>query len=397
MKKIFINFNSLDGCALHRLILPYLEAKKQTDEFQFTFGFREGTDTIEQMIEQIAEHDILIFHRILLDGMLDKIRKANPNIKIIMDMDDNWRLNAQHILHKMYKDGSISEKIQYHLQNVDYVTCTTEYLAKQIRPFNKNVVIFPNALNPEQQFTPEPTESDRIRFGIIGSVTHNKDIELLKDIFSFLPDDIRNKIQIVLCGFDLNVRYVENEDGTMSTVKLPIEQSEWLKIEKMITGNYRYLYPEHIEQLKNYTNSTIDDCYRRMLSRDIYNYGTFYNDIDVLLVPLLSNSFTACKSELKLIEASVMHKAAIVSDTMPYTICGINALERGGEINPDGNCLMVPETKGPRGWAKAIIKIVKNQELRNTIINNLSKLTEPGAPYCLTDISKKRIEWLRTV
>ena len=220
MKKIFVNFNSLSGCALHRLILPYIEVCKQTDEFQFTFGLKEGTTTFEESVEQIAAHDILIFHRILPDGLLDAVRKANPNIKVIIDMDDNCILNDQHILFNYYNEHNITEKIQYHLQNADYVTCTTEYLADKIRPFNKNVVIFPNALNPEQQFTPEPTQSDRIRFGIIGSITHNKDLTLLKDIFEYIPDDIRNKMQIVLCGFDNHI--------------------EWVNIEKMLTSDWRH-------------------------------------------------------------------------------------------------------------------------------------------------------------
>ena len=107
MKKIFVNFNSLDGCALHRLILPYFEASKQTDEFQFTFGYKEGTKTLKDMVEQIAPHDILIFHRILPDGLLTKVREVNPNIKVIIDMDDNWRLNEQHMLYNIYKQNNI--------------------------------------------------------------------------------------------------------------------------------------------------------------------------------------------------------------------------------------------------------------------------------------------------
>ena len=37
MKKIFININGLDGCTLHRLILPYTEVMNETDEFEFTW------------------------------------------------------------------------------------------------------------------------------------------------------------------------------------------------------------------------------------------------------------------------------------------------------------------------------------------------------------------------
>ena len=398
MKKVFINVNSLDGCSLHRLILPYLEMQKQTDEFQFTFGLKEGTTTFEECVEQIASHDILVFHRMLADGLLDAIKKKNPNIKVIIDMDDNWRLNKDHMLNEIYKLNNTSEKIEYHLRNADYVTCTTEYLANKIKPYNNNIFIFPNALNPEEQFTPEPTKSNRLRFGIIGSATHNKDLELLNDIMSYIPEDIRNKIQIVLCGFNVSYNYYKDKDGSLKQTQTPFNDNEWVKMEKRLTGNYKYLNQSHKEELKTNTPSTdISDCYRRIMSKDIYNYATCYNDIDVLLVPLLKNDFTACKSELKLIEASVMNKAAIVSDTIPYTICGINALEKGGIKNPNGNCLMISETKGVRGWAKAIIKLVKDPELLNMMVINLSKLTQPGSPYCLTDVCKKRIEMLRNI
>ena len=399
-KKIFIHFNSIDGCAFHRLILPYKEVEKQTDLFKITWGYSKQDLTIEERAKEIASNDILIFNRILPDGLLEAVRKANQNIKVIIDMDDAWRLNEQHMFYKMYKHNNISEKILYHLKNADYITCTTEYLANMIRPFNKNVVIFPNALIPEGQFEPLPTQSNRIRFGLIGGSTHMKDYELLSGIANQLPKEILDKVQFVLCGFDYSYYQRVNQDGQYELKLAEWRDNPWVQIESMLTDNYKTVTPQNkqiLHQYNKYLETSLDDTYRRIWLKDIHTYATAYNDVDVLLAPLLANSFNACKSELKLIEASVMGKAAIVSDVVPYTICGINAIERGGNINTDGNCLMVNNTKGSLGWAKAITRLVKDKELRNMITANLGKLTLPNAKYNLTKVAKDRIEFLKHI
>lgn len=84
----------------------------------------------------------------------------------------------------------------------------------------------------------------------------------------------------------------------------------------------------------------------------------------------------------------------LLSDVMPYTICGINLIGKGGEINPEGNCIMVNNNKGSRGWVKAITKLVKNPELMDILKSNISKLTESGK-YCLSDLTKDRITYLQ--
>lgn len=394
-KKIFININGLDGCTLHRLILPYKEVMNETQEFEFTWGFYKKDLTPQEKIDEIGRHDILIFHRMLTDGLLDGVKKQYPNVKIVIDMDDYWRLNDMHPAYWLYRNNNLSEKIIYHLKNADEVTCTTEYLANKIREFNPNVTIFPNALNPEGQFNPQPTTSEVLRFGIIGGASHAKDLELLNGVVRQLPPDILNKIQFVLCGFDKGIAIQAN--GIRA--EIPWDENQWTKSERMLTDNYRTISQKHKEFLQQYAwklEYNSNEPYKRVWTKDIFSYATAYNEIDVLIVPLLANDFTACKSELKLIESSVMLKPVIVSDVAPYTNCGINLIGKGGEINPEGNCIMVNNNKGSRGWVKAITKLVKNPELMDVLKNNISKLTESGK-YCLSDLTKERIKYLRTL
>lgn len=395
MKKIFININGLDGCTLHRLILPYKEVMNETQEFEFTWGFSKKDLTLQEKIDEIGRHDIMIFHRMLPDGLLDGVKKQYPKVKIVIDMDDYWRLNDMHPAYWIYRNNHFPEKILYHIKNADTVTCTTDYLAKKIREYNPNVTVFPNALNPEGQFSPKPTTSNVLRFGIIGGASHVKDLELLNGVVRQLPPEILNKIQIVLCGFDKGITIKAN--GLRE--EIPWVENQWTKTEEMLTDNYRTISPKHKEFLQQYAwklEYNSDEPYKRVWTKDVFSYATAYNEIDVLLVPLLANDFTACKSELKLIESSVMLKPVIVSDVAPYTNCGINLIGKGGEINPEGNCIMVNNNKGSRGWVKAITKLVKNPELMDILKQNISKLTESGK-YCLSDLTKDRIKYLRTL
>ena len=391
-KKIFININALDGCTLHRLLIPFNEVTQETDEFEFTFGFKKKDMTLQEKIDEIGKHDVMIFHRLLQDGLLDGVKKQYPNVKIVIDMDDYWRLNDKHPAYWLYRQYNLSDKILYHVKNADYVTTTTEYLAKKLREFNKNVTVFPNALKEFSQFKPISTPSNVLRLGIIGGSSHMKDLELLDGVVKQLPKDVLNKVQFVLCGFDKGV--MKTLDG--KDVQVPWEENQWTAIERMLTDNYSTVSPAHREFLEKFEwkiEYSSDEPYKRVWTKDIFTYGTSYNEIDVLLVPLLANDFTACKSELKMVEASVMKKPVIISEVAPYTNCGINLIEKGGGINPNGNCIFINNNKGSKAWVKAITKLVNNPSLVETLRTNIAKLTESGK-YYLPDVTKERIKYL---
>jgi hypothetical protein len=125
----------------------------------------------------------------------------------------------------------------------DYVTCTTEIFANTIRTRVgiKNVVVFPNAVNPnEPQFQPKPTESSKIRFGWLGGSTHLHDIELMRSGISTITSNYDN-VQFVLCGFDLRGNVTEINQETNERRVRPIKPMEtvWFKYEQIFTNNYK--------------------------------------------------------------------------------------------------------------------------------------------------------------
>jgi glycosyltransferase involved in cell wall biosynthesis len=99
-------------------------------------------------------------------------------IKIIVDIDDYWLPTKEHPIHSLILQHKIHIKIIENLKKADYVTTTTEVFANEIRKYNKNVVVLPNAINPdEKQFNQPTLESDRIRVGWLGGSSHLHDLK----------------------------------------------------------------------------------------------------------------------------------------------------------------------------------------------------------------------------
>ena len=255
--------------------------------------------------------------------------------------------------------------------------------------------VFVNAIDEEEeQFIPQPTKSDKLRFGFIMGSTHLHDMEMLIGMTNKLSPEIRNKIQIVLCGFDLRgTLQTIMPDGTIQTSPLPIDQNVWVKFEEILTDNYRLVSPEYKNFLKMYAANAIypnekNEFYVRRWTKDIAHYATHYNDIDVLLVPLQSNYFNSFKSELKLIEAGFMGKAAIASNFGPYTIGTTNFIEKGGKINENGNCILIDEAKSHKDWAKSIERLAQHPEWVEMLKTNLHNSVKDK--YSLTNVTTER-------
>ena len=398
MINIFVYVQSTDGCSLHRLLNPYKEIEKITDELKVEFKIPDEIKTKEDLYEYLSNFDAFIFHRIIPQDLFLGLRKYCSNLKLIVDIDDFWHLGSKHILEGIYKTFKIGDMIQNIVEQCDYVTTTTPILRDKIKPFNKNVVIFPNALNKEEN-KPINNPSNRIRFGLIGGSTHVSDMELLNGIANQLPNNILDKIQFVCCGFDRGFYTYKDEHGNTQQKPMDWDDVGWTKIEKIFTDNYKTISTEHKNLLKQYLYKQdyqpFDEPYRRIWAKDIWHYMDSFDEIDVLLVPLIDNEFNRNKSELKMVEASVKEKPCIVSDVYPYKYCAINAIEKGGSINPEGNCLMVTENKKTKGWVKAIERLVNNPELLEQLRHNISKLTDEK--YNLRKITEKRIEFLKDI
>lgn len=274
-------------------------------------------------------------------------------IKIILDLDDYWRLPMSHALYQRMEKSY--KTLTSRLSVADLITTTTKYLAGKISKYNRNVVVLSNAVNPkESQFIPKKIESERIRITYIGGSSHQEDLKYLRGIFGKLftsTSSMNVKTQMVLCGFNNQSRNINT--GEITKEKFP---KVWMECEHIFTNGYMVdedyqhylLHPIETE----YPNVE-DKPYRRIWTKDISQYGTCYNHADIVLAPLVDNEFNQLKSQLKVIEAGFHKKPLIVSDILPYQLDCIN----------EKNSLVVQEGKAHKDWFKNIKRLVTEPNL----------------------------------
>lgn len=283
MKKILIktNLEQLNGLSYHRLIVPY---SKVSDLKDFQCDVYAEPEKLSD--EFLSTFSAIIYQReMLTDGKSPELikRYKDLGLKVIFDIDDYWHLPPTHHLYNLYKQVGIPQQTEEILKLVDLVTTTTKHLASVIQKFNPNVEVLPNCLDTnEKQWQSNKIESDKIRFGYIAGVHHLQDIKILeKPIIKAVREDLNAKF--VLAGYTENSHYKEYE-RVMSA-------RGWAK-----------------------------EQYLRINALPVNQYGFAYNQTDVSLIPLVSNNFSAMKSEIKMLEAAAHGNAVMVSNVAPYNI-----------------------------------------------------------------------------
>lgn len=392
------------GCGLYRSVSPHVQLDKlYGDEFNVEINYEPNFYDFHSF----DKYDIIHMHKGLIGDMdlfwrfLDYC-KANKIVTII-DMDDNWEVGPQHPLYRQNKEMKIAEKLVENLKRCDYATTTTEIFAKKMRKYAKNVVVFPNAVDPtEEQYQPIKNPSDRIRFGFVMGSSHEKDMEQFKGVFENLGKDILDKIQIVLCGFDLRgTCTLVGEDGKpVGERPIKPQESVWSSYERTCTGDYKLCSPQYEAFLKKYLVQVqwplVDkEPYRREWTKDLNEFARHYRNVDVLLAPLDTNEFNEVKSELKLIEGGFTKTAVICTNYGPYTIGTESLFQKGGIINEKGNCILIDPTKKHKEWAKAIKKLVEKPELITLLQNNLN--AHVSELYDIRKVTAKRAEWYKSI
>ena len=394
------------GCGLHRSLVPHQKlAELFSEDFDVTIEYKPNW----RDLDMLNTFDILHFHKGLYQDMEGFYSALNfcrdNNIITIMDIDDYWDVGQFHPHYLMYKNSTMSQIIRGNLSRVDYVTTTTPIFAQKIMSFNPNVKVFVNALCPHQmeQMKTNTRNPNRIRFGFVMGSSHEHDMELVKGLTNKLSKDVLNKVQFVLCGYDLRGSITEYKpDGTKTTRDIKPLESVWYRFEKNITDNYNIVSPLYKDfLLKFFPNLDFpmsnNESYRRCWTRSVdnYDYMKHYNEIDVLMVPLQSTKFNENKSELKFVEAGMMNVAVIASDFGPYTIGSKNFFERGGSINENGNCVLIDNKKAHKDWCKAIEKLVKNPHYITKLQENMHKHILEN--YDINKITADRAEWYKSI
>jgi glycosyltransferase involved in cell wall biosynthesis len=348
------------------------------------------------------KYQIVHFHRSFgqIENCPNLIKTLrNMGIVVIADIDDYWLPTKEHPIHQLIIENKMNLKIIENLKAASYVTTTTEIFANEIRKFNKNVIVLPNAIDPtEGQFTQPTLPSDKIRVGWLGGSSHLHDLKLLDGMVSKLQP-IQDKLQFYVCGFDIRGTVTELNKQTGEQKQRPIkpEETVWVKYEEIFTNNYKIVSPEYKQFLDNFGDSVYPDLenenYVRVWTRPVDSYARNYSNFDISLAPIKNHVFNRMKSQLKVIEAGFYKKALIASNVGPYTIDLKHAL-KNGEFT-DGNALLVDERKNHSDWSKYIKKLVTNP---NMIVDLGERLYETVKhKYHLDTVTHERASFYKSL
>ena len=394
--------DNMGGVGFYRSTQPHIQLEKQfPEDFSVTIDMNPDFGKIEEF----KKYDIVHIHKALFQNMdllyktLDFFKKNG--IVTIMDIDDHWKLGPHHPQYLTQKTYHFDRIIKQNFSLFDYVTTTTKIFANEIKPYNKNVVVLPNAIDPtDKRFQTIKEKSDFIRIGMIMGSSHEYDMQLLKGMTNKLPKEILDKIQFVLCGFDLRgtIKTIDPKTGKATSRNMLPKETVWYRYEDLLTDNWKIVSPQYKAYLDLFVKDEPfpgekEEHYRRVWTKDINHYYEHYNLVDVLLAPLEITDFNKVKSQLKAIECCFSNTALIASDFGPYQLDLVSIFEKGGKINPNGNAILIDENKNHKDWAKAIKKLVENPELITMLQDNINKTLKDK--FDLRKVTEQRAEFYR--
>ena len=276
--RILVVTQQNSGVGYHRMMLPIYYLEKEYAYF---------TDTLND--EVLSENfDIVVINRLLPNCHIDQLKafREKYGFKLVVDIDDYWHLDPWHISYGLYPHEAIVD----HIKMADLVTVTNMGLRINCLLLNDNVAVVPNALPfGKDQFTDVKIEDDKIRVLYAGSITHEKDIAILRNPFKRILGDKKlvDGMKFIMCGYDPANEYSAYIWGRMINdftvgLKMPGYVKPALPIDK---------------------------------------YMNFYCEADIAIVPLVQSTFNSMKSNLKVLEAATKKIPVIVSNVFPYKGC----------------------------------------------------------------------------
>ncbi|NIQ13333.1 MAG: hypothetical protein GTO02_02655, partial [Candidatus Dadabacteria bacterium] len=298
--KVLVVPSDRTGVSYFRSTKPHITLEElYPDEFHVDIEYEPKLEDDKWL----KKYDLVHFHRTLgsyermgdwvdengnkREGTISRLNRLG--IVSIMDIDDYWSPGPHHPAYHIIKANKVGEKIVSNIKLANHVTTTTPIYAKEIERLNKNVHVLPNAIDPnDKQFTPTPEKSDRIRIGWLGGSSHLHDLKILNGVVAKLKrDGLMDKIQFVLCGYDLRgvVTMIDERTGEQKQRKIQPKESVWFQYEQIFTDNFNSVSPKYKEYLLTFQKGEYEgfenEPYRRVWTKPISTYASNYNLFDI--------------------------------------------------------------------------------------------------------------------
>ncbi len=308
-----------EGCYYCRCMIPMIAGGWDGDKS----SLREPHFTAESMAQACLDADVVVFHRPNDDRCLEIARLLREQgKKIVMDSDDTYKdvdgHKFEYLLNRI--DGYLDE----FGRQADLITCSTEFLAKEYRELNKNVVVLPNYVDPDIWPEPERNEGEKVRIGIVGSPAYESDLNGFRDVLLALND--KSDVQLVLFG-------------------LPPKNEATAKI----------VQPVHKQDYAFWESLNIE--WQPLVS--MADYFETLNDLklDLMLIPRADRYFNRCKSNLKFLEASMLE--------IPVIAQGFKTNDSPYQGIEDSKYMTIITDNNK--WLEEIDFLIQDKELRREI------------------------------
>lgn len=354
------------GKAFYRQIQPYTWMDRY-------YKNRVSVRFIQSAITFNASELFKDLHFVMLQGihtglphLYSKIMDAcaKLNIKVIYDIDDlDFKVSPNNPVYAQFVEKKLDEMVINCLKTATLVTTTTRKLANECREYNRNVYVFPNAMDYDYWYWNYPKKQDGwVRIGVITGSSHTHDMLKIQGIGKWIIEEFPNT-KFVLGGYDSRcgssikdgMKYINYWEG---------KGNVWKDYISILLG-------------KDYDKNRVEI----LKTQPIDIYPKLYSDLDVSLIPLKDNRFNASKSQLKIIESSVRSIPIVCSDTRSYEdiVSGVNGLMARS----------IPE------WKSQIRRLVESEELRKQLGTRLHD--DLIKTHDINIVSQKRIEILEKI
>jgi len=249
--------------------------------------------------------DVLVLQRLWQPGVVDAVKHVRDRGKLtVFDVDDDyWSIHVSNPAYTSWQKPGALDALARVIRATQVVTTTTASLAARLKNINPNVKVIPNSL-PGDLWPAEPkipSEEDSLVVGWAGSVSHYVD---LREVAAIFPQVLE--------------RYPHVE------VRLAGSDPAW--------------FPPH----------------ERIVFADIVpipDYPGLLSDFDIALAPLEDTRFNTSKSDLKLVEYSMIGLPVIASKVPAYA----------DSIRPGETGLLA---KNPKDWLRHLKTLIEQPDVR---------------------------------
>lgn len=404
--KILVVPSDKTGVSFFRSTKPHIKLEQNyPDLFHVDIDYEPKLDDDKFL----SQYDLIHYHRTIgeYEDVPEFLNRCDRlGIKTVMDLDDYFDVGHHHPAYHLVKNIGLDKKILENIRSARNLMVTTSIFKDELSKYNKNIVVFPNTIDPEEeQYKIKPVEKvdNRIRIGYLGGSSHKFDLECLRtNIKKLHGDKTTDDIRFYVCGYDLRGNVTTIDPQTKEQKQRPIlpKESVWYEYEQIFTDNFTTVSPKYKEWLMRFEKdgnyNIVNEPYCRVWTKPISSYASNYNQFDIALAPIEENIFNKVKSQLKVIESGFFKKALIAQNFGPYTIDCINAWDKGS-WNPKGNALLVDSHKNHKEWYEHIKRLVKNpnaiielgEKLYNTVSHkyHIDTITEQRKDYYVSLIN----------